>query len=156
SRRWVPTRPPSSTPIDASFSSRKPRPIAGTERSRSRRNSMTKAGIILVFAAAAAWAASGHLTVSVEEAKIRKKKLFYAPAIASVRYGDKVEVGDKEGGWYSVSYKGQDGWLHESAVATKVASAKSGSWSGSSSASAEEATLAGKGFNESVEKSYKK
>lgn len=106
--------------------------------------------------AVAAWAASGHLTVSVEEAKIRRKKLVYAPAIATLHYGDKVESGAKENGWYAVTYKGQEGYLHESAVATKALSAKSGQWSGSSEASSEEATLAGKGFNESVEKEYKK
>jgi uncharacterized protein YgiM (DUF1202 family) len=106
--------------------------------------------------ATAALAASRNLTVSVDEAKIRRKKQFFAPVVATVHLGQTLEAGDHEDGWYSVSYNGQEGWLHESAVAGKASSVKAGKWSGSDSATSEEVTLAGKGFNDEVEKSYKK
>jgi hypothetical protein len=106
--------------------------------------------------AAAAWAASGPLTVAVEQAKVRKKKQFFAPAVASVKFGDRVESSGKEGGWYAVTVDGEDGWLHESAVGSKAGSAKAGKWKGSDEATAEEVTLAGKGFNKDVEKAYRK
>jgi folate-dependent tRNA-U54 methylase TrmFO/GidA len=112
--------------------------------------------IALAALAAAAYAASNRLTVTVEEAKIRKTKMFYAPAVATAHHGDTLEAGEHDGGWYAVTFEGAEGFVHESAVSTKAGKAKAGKWSGSSEATAEEVTLAGKGFNEDVEKAYKK
>lgn len=111
--------------------------------------------IAAAFLAAAAFAAASRITVSVDEAKVRRKKQFYAPALATVKFGDTLEAGKAEDGWYPVTVKGQSGWLHASAAAGKAAKIKAGIWSGDDEATAEEVTLAGKGFNDEVEKAYR-
>jgi uncharacterized protein YgiM (DUF1202 family) len=111
--------------------------------------------LIAVLIAAALSAAAATFTVTVEEAKVRKRKQHFAPVVASVRYGDKIKAGDSEDGWYRVTAGGASGYLHESALGTKLAQAKAGKWEGGASASADEVTLAGKGFNENVEKAYR-
>ncbi|MBI5594892.1 MAG: hypothetical protein HY928_02260 [Elusimicrobia bacterium] len=111
--------------------------------------------VLSLLVAAAALAASGRITVAVEQAKVRKQKAFYAPALATVRYQQSLEAGPAEDGWLPVTVSGQKGWLHESAVASKAGKVRSGAWSGSDEATQEEVTLAGKGFNEEVEKAYR-
>jgi hypothetical protein len=76
--------------------------------------------------------------------------------VAAVKFGDKVEAGAHEDGWYAVTFKGQRGYLHESALGAKAAKASSGEWTGGDEAGNDEVTLAGKGFNDDVEKSYRK
>jgi hypothetical protein len=112
--------------------------------------------LVLAALAATAYAASTRLTVTVEEAKIRRTKMFYAPAVATAHHGDTLEAGEHADGWYAVTFDGSAGFIHESAVSTKAGKAKAGKWTGSSEATAEEVTLAGKGFNEDVEKAYRK
>lgn len=107
-----------------------------------------KPALLLV---ALALAAGRAMTVVVEEAKVRKSKAFYAPAVATLKQGEKVKVGEAEDGWYRVS----GGWLHQSALAGGKVKAGGSKWEGSDAAQAEEVTLAGKGFNEDVEKRYK-
>lgn len=111
--------------------------------------------LLLSMFAAAALAASGRVTVMVEQTKVRKAKAFYAPAVATVRYQDSLEAGPAEDGWLPVTVSGKKGWLHESAVASKAGKVRAGSWSGTDEATDEEVTLAGKGFNEEVEKAYR-
>lgn len=107
-----------------------------------------KPALLLV---ALALAAGRAMTVVVEEAKVRKTKAFFAPVVSTLKEGDSVKVGALEGGWYKVS----GGWLHQSALAGGKAKAGGSKWEGSDEAQAEEVTLAGKGFNEDVEKRYK-
>lgn len=105
--------------------------------------------------AATALAAGKRMTVNVEQAKIRADKQFYAPAVATVKLGDKVDVGAREDGWYAVTFRGQNGYLHESALGGAASGAGGSQWSGSDEAGADEVTLAGKGFNDDVERSYR-
>lgn len=92
------------------------------------------------------------LTVVVEEAQLRTKPQFYAPAAGRVKLGQKLEGGSLSAGWYSV-----DGaFIHESAVTSKKVKLSGAKSVGEGGASAEEITLAGKGFNAEVEKSYRK
>ena len=111
--------------------------------------------LIALVLAGAALAAAGVLTVTVEEAKVRKQKLFYAPVTATVRLGDRLQAEEPEEGWYRVSVGGKAGWLHQSAVNAKAAGARTGKWEGGTEAAADEVTLAGKGFNEDVERAYR-
>lgn len=105
--------------------------------------------------ATAALAAASRMTVNVEQAKIRARKQFFAPVVASVKFGDKVEVGEHEDGWYAVTFGGHHGYLHESALGARAAKAGDGDWSGSDAAENDDVTLAGKGFNDDVEKAYR-
>lgn len=106
----------------------------------------------ILLAGAALLAASAALattvTVLVQETTLRKRPQFYAPSAGAARLGQKFEAEGPTGGWY----KTDEGYLHQSAVTAKKVKLGGGEVSGS--ASAEEVTLAGKGFNAQVEKSY--
>ena len=106
-----------------------------------------------VFAALAVLSASAALaatvTVLVQETTLRKRPQFFAPSAGTARLGQTFESSGLSEGWHKVSR----GYLHQSAVTTKTVHLGSGSSVGGS-ASAEEVTLAGKGFNAQVEKAY--
>ncbi|PID37580.1 MAG: peptide-binding protein, partial [Proteobacteria bacterium] len=76
---------------------------------------------------------------------------------ADVAYGAKVTVQKRQGPWVEVTdAAGHQGWLHESALSQKKLKLVSGSIEAGTGASGEEVALAGKGFNETVEKEYRK
>ena len=109
--------------------------------------------VALPLAASAVLAAT--LTVVVQETQVRQRPQFFAPTVATVRLGDRVSGSDAStGGWYKVKAGDTTGYIHESAVTAKKVKLASRS-AGDSGTSAEEITLAGKGFNEQVEQSYK-
>lgn len=91
------------------------------------------------------------VTVLVQETVVRKKPQFFAPAAGTARLGQTFEGEGPENGWYKVDGK-LDGYIHASAVTAKKVKVSGDSVGGG--ASAEEVTLAGKGFNAQVEKSY--
>ncbi|MFI5346761.1 MAG: hypothetical protein ACHQ51_10340 [Elusimicrobiota bacterium] len=101
------------------------------------------------FAASAAVAAT--ITVLVQQTAVRKRPQFFSPSAATAKLGDSFEASGPDGGWY----KTDAGYIHESAVSAKKVHLSGGSTvAGGGSATAEEVTLAGKGFNSQVEKSY--
>lgn len=100
-------------------------------------------------AVAAAAAAASTITVLVQETALRKRAQSYAPSVGTARLGQKLEASGLESGFYKTG----SGYIHASAVTErKVKTGSAGSVGGT--ASAEEVTLAGKGFNAQVEKSY--
>ena len=101
----------------------------------------------VLLSATAALAAT--VTVLVQETALRKRAQSYSPSIGTARLGQKFETQGLEAGFYKTSA----GYIHSSAVTAKKVSLGSGESVGGS-ASAEEVTLAGKGFNAQVEKSY--
>ena len=101
----------------------------------------------LALSAAAAYATT--ITVLVQETALRKRAQSYAPSLGTARLGQKFESEGLESGFYKTS----SGYIHSSAVTAKKVSLGSDDSVGGS-ASAEEVTLAGKGFNAQVEKSY--
>lgn len=106
----------------------------------------------------AAWllpaaALAATVTVLVQETAVRKKPQFFAPAAGTARLGQTFEADGPENGWYKVD-GAVDGYIHASAVTAKKV--KVGGDSVGGGASSEEVTLAGKGFNAQVEKSYAK
>lgn len=103
--------------------------------------------VALALSAAAAYATT--ITVLVQETALRKRAQSYAPSVGTARLGQKFESGGLESGFYKTS----SGYIHSSAVTAKKVSLGSDDSVGGS-ASAEEVTLAGKGFNAQVEKSY--
>jgi hypothetical protein len=109
-------------------------------------------GVLLLTVSALA---ASKIKVGVDEAKVRRKKQFYAPAVATVKLGDVLDAGKAEDGWYPVTVKGQSGWLHASAASGRAAQVKAGIWGGDDEATSEEVTLAGKGFTDEVEDAYR-
>ena len=100
-------------------------------------------------------AAAATLTVLVDQTQVRKRPQFYAPAVATVHLGDRLEAEAAEGGWYPVAVSDKKGFIHGSAVTAKALKLSSDKSIGTSGTTAEEITLAGKGFNDEVEQTYK-
>jgi hypothetical protein len=94
------------------------------------------------------------LTVKVEQTCIRPSPSFFVACSDALSHMDEVTRLEQSGAWYRVRTAAQsEGWLHSSAVDQR-------SWSlpvkgGSSEVSSYEASLAGKGFNEDVERKYR-
>jgi hypothetical protein len=109
-------------------------------------------GILLLAAALGASAAlAATITVLVQQTAVRKRPQFYAPSAATAKLGDTFDAEGPTGGWYKVD----GGYVHESAVSTKKVKLSADSTvAGGGGATADEVTLAGKGFNSQVEKSY--
>lgn len=95
------------------------------------------------------WLLTAAVTVLVQQAAVRKRPQFFAPSVAVARLGQRFEATGPDGGWYKVPA----GYIHESAVTSRKVRLGSAASVGGS-ATAEEITLAGKGFNAQVEKSY--
>ncbi len=94
--------------------------------------------------------------VITKENAIRGDCKFFSPVKARVSYGDSLETISKEGDWYRVKYKNIKGCIHKSAVEEKSFKLINLSGFQSQSASKDEVSLAGKGFNPKVESAYKK
>ena len=106
--------------------------------------------------AGTAWAATEMMSVQVKKAQLRAKPQFMSKVLVSYDYGDRVRVTGEQGPWRSAAGPdGKEGWLHVSALSAKKIVLSSGRSRASVSASREEMTLAGKGFNEAVEKAYR-
>ena len=110
------------------------------------RSPLLLAAAVLLSAAAAT---AATVTVLVQETALRKRAQSYAPSIGTARLGQKFETLGLESGFYKTG----SGYLHSSAVTAKKVHLGSADSVGGS-ASADEITLAGKGFNAQVEKSY--
>lgn len=106
-----------------------------------------------LLAAAAALCATAvtaaTITVLVQETTLRKRPQFYAPSAGAAKLGESFDATGPSNGWYQTGR----GYIHSSAVTAKKVNLGSGASVGGT-ASAEEVTLAGKGFNSQVEKSY--
>jgi hypothetical protein len=101
-------------------------------------------------ALAASAAVAATITVLVQQTAVRKRPQFFAPSAATAKLGQTFDAQGPDGGWYKTGA----GYIHESAVSAKKVHLSAGGAVGGS-ATADEVTLAGKGFNSQVEKSYK-
>lgn len=100
---------------------------------------------------------AGAMTVQVAKSQIREAPSVIAPILATVLYRDKLLVYEKMDGWTRVRVPGSSkiGYIFSSALTAKpISSSISGS--AAPGVMGPEIALAGKGFNEAVEESYKK
>jgi hypothetical protein len=109
------------------------------------------AGALVLLAAGAL---ADTVTVQVQEARVRKEPRFFASSIAIVKLGDKLEVLSTSDDWFEVTVGSQRGYVHTSSVTTKKVSLTTTKEVGAET-TAEEVTLAGKGFNKEVEDKYR-
>lgn len=109
----------------------------------------TRLLIAAALAFSAAVACASTITVLVQETALRKRAQSYAPSVGTARLGQKFESSGIESGFHKTSA----GYIHASAVTERKVKLGSADSVGGS-ASADEVTLAGKGFNAQVEKSY--
>ncbi len=95
-------------------------------------------------------------SVQVKEGPLRASASFLGAVVGSVSYGDRVDAGTERNGWTQVkTAAGASGWIHSSALTKKRIVLKGAGEDISQGASTEEIALAGKGFNEQVEREYK-
>lgn len=95
------------------------------------------------------------LTVVVRETALKKTPQFYASTVGTARLGQRLASLDSQGAWFKVASGAKTGWVHRSAV-TERKFRVSASDDSVSETTADEITLAGKGFNQSVEGSYRR
>ena len=97
------------------------------------------------------------LSVQVKEGQMRSTPSFLGSVLASLAYGDRVELIEDKGAWKRVAIGGGrvKGWVHMSALSTKKIVLRAGTADVQTGASSSELALAGKGFNAKVEAEFK-
>ncbi len=102
-----------------------------------------------------AFADQNMMSVTVREAPVRATPSFLGRILATLAYGDRVQVVSTRGDWVQIALPsgGGNGWLAASALTQKEIVLHSGG-NVSQGASSGEVALAGKGFNEQVEQQY--
>ena len=112
--------------------------------------------VACLLAISVALLAATRLTVQVSRTKMRKEAKFWASSVATLQAGDAVEEVSRTGDWVKVrTASGTEGWVHGSAVTSRSIHLTGGSKTAERGASADEISLAGKGFTEEVEDQYK-
>lgn len=111
----------------------------------------------VVLLAGSLWSAAPQksLTVQVREGQLRSEPSFLGRIIARPLYGERLLLLEERGAWQRVAQGGREGWMHTSALTAKPLLLKAGTASVPTSATGGEIALAGKGFNEAVEKQYR-
>jgi uncharacterized protein YgiM (DUF1202 family) len=111
--------------------------------------------VLLALCAGVALAATS-MSVQVQSCKVRATPSQLGKVVATVAYGDVVQAGTPQNGWYQVTTSGGvTGWVHESALSKKAVAMSSGTSDAATGASSEEVAMAGKGFNKQVEDEMK-
>jgi uncharacterized protein YgiM (DUF1202 family) len=110
--------------------------------------------LLLLFSYA--WSAETRLSVQVREGQLRSTPSFLGKIVAKPSYGERVTLLQDQGTWKKVATQGGvQGWMHTSALTTKNIVLRAGAANVQTTATGGEIALAGKGFNEEVEKQYK-
>ncbi len=95
----------------------------------------------------------GPVSVKVKTVKVRGEPKAWATAIASLKYGDSIQAMSSSDGWLKVRTSGgKQGYLHESAVTTKKIVLSNRAISGDMATDRADVVLAGKGFNQAIER----
>lgn len=96
-------------------------------------------------------------SIQIKKGVLRSRPSFMGEIIADVFYGDRVEEVDSKNGWSKVRPEGAEkqGWIHDSALTHKKIILVSGQTNVAQMATSDEIALAGKGFNEQVEREMK-
>ena len=108
----------------------------------------------ILFTAAAQLSRGGTLYTAVKSAALKSSTGFFASTRGTLSYGEQVTVLQISGKWVevrSVSRSSLSGWT----ASTNLSSRRITATGNTGSASASEIALAGKGFNQEVEDSYK-
>ena len=122
---------------------------------------MGKTRIALIFllfftASSAVLAAGGWRSVSVRQGALRLSPMPFGKIVASLPYGERVEILTEQGVWFKVreESQGRQGWMHGASLLDRKLTLRPGETVGPA-ASEDELALGGKGFNAQVEASYR-
>ncbi len=96
------------------------------------------------------------MSVQVKKSTLRDRPSFLGKMIGHVTYGQELEITERKNSWLKVKTEKTDGWLHPSALTNKKIYLQAGAKDVSRTADTGEMALAGKGFNEEVEKEFRK
>ena len=110
--------------------------------------------LIVAGAAFAQISKGGTAWVSAKSISIKSSTWFFASSKGTMYYGDQVTVLQVSGSWAEIRSAADanlTGWISTANLSAKRIAASGGT----SSASASEVALAGKGFNADVEREYK-
>ncbi|GAB4341642.1 MAG: SH3 domain-containing protein [Desulfobulbaceae bacterium] len=101
---------------------------------------------------------SKTMSIQVRKCQVRNKPSFLGKVVATLDYADQVTVRREQEDWYEVAAFGKkgNGWVHVSALSTKKIVLNPDSSDIQAGTSSDEIALAGKGFNEQVEKNFRK
>jgi len=112
--------------------------------------------LALFLVAAPAMAKQEWFSVAVRNGALRQEPLPFAKVVATLGYGERVDVLDEQGTWFRVrdQRQGRQGWMHRASLIAKAITLKPGERVGAG-ASEDELALGGKGFNAQVEAAYK-
>lgn len=92
------------------------------------------------------------MIIQVKEAKIKQKPSFLAKTVKTLKYGDEIEIRRTSGAWHQLT----DGhWVHDSAITARGSFHPTGT-PAPENVSDKELVLAGKGFDQATEQSYRK
>jgi uncharacterized protein YgiM (DUF1202 family) len=110
---------------------------------------------ILILGSAAVYSQSGSrvMFVATKNAELKSSTGFFADTVITLQYGDQVTVVQENSRWMEVrpaKRPSVSGWILTNSLTSKRIISGTGT-----SASADELALAGKGFSEEVEQSYK-
>ena len=112
--------------------------------------------LMILITVTLAFAATQMQSVQVRSGKLRSRPSFLGKVVARVDYGDRLTTLESRSGWSKVKDgAGHTGWIHTSALTEKKIVMSAGDAPATTTASGEEIALAGKGFNEEVEASFK-
>jgi SH3-like domain-containing protein len=96
------------------------------------------------------------MRVQVQSAQVRGTPSFLSQVIATVTYGQTVEALVAQGAWQQVrTTSGSTGWMPTAALTTRRTGTSTGGPNVDTGASADEMTLAGKGFGADVEAQFR-
>ena len=97
------------------------------------------------------------MSVQVKKGAVRSTPSFLGRIIASLNYGDRVAVKEENNSWSKIAVPGisTEAWIHSSALSNKKIILKPGASDVEQAASNDELTLAGRGFNQEVEREFR-
>jgi uncharacterized protein YgiM (DUF1202 family) len=100
---------------------------------------------------------AGSMSVQVRQSPVRTAPSFMARIVATLNYGDRVDIVSSRGTWSRVFVPGGavTGWVHTSALTKKKIILKAGASDVGKNATSDELALAGKGFNKKVEGEFR-
>ena len=119
---------------------------------------MKKIMLFILLLVPALCLAAEPVKVKVQKASLFSQPNFLSKTVASLQFGEQLELEEVVKDWARVRYGQQRGYVHQSALTSTKVDMKSLMFSSSSSsgASQDEVALAGKGFTPEVEKNYGK
>jgi hypothetical protein len=119
---------------------------------------MKKAMLLVLFLVPVLCLAGETVKVKVQKTSLFDQPNFLSKTVATLQFGDQLEMEGVVKDWAKVKFGRQQGYVHQSALTSTKVDLKTMLFSSSSSsgASQDEVALAGKGFTPEVEKNYGK